>query len=292
MFSGGETICISPGAEGLIESLGLRCVQDGWREDLPGKVVNDRGDRQVLRIGSTGLGGPHEVVYLKRWRFAESSLYRYIPGKMNLRYRAATEFENLQKLKSIGIRVPEPLFLAEERETWGPVATLLLLEGLVDYVPTSEWIREHVEGTEFLCREIAHLLAVLHRHGYYYRSPGLKHFYVHKQALVTEPSLQGSPESNLALIDVPRLDHGCCQRFRKLLQRLGLDPPCPERDLSKVLITLNQELHASEDDLELFWSTYCSEGGVESKADDLRRRVQELAGIRLGRRQRRMETKP
>ncbi len=304
-----ETIRLTPGAEGLVESLGLHCVQDGWREDLPGKIINDRGDRQVLRIHPAGPGVElpgqlDRVVYLKRWRFPESSIYRIFPGKNALRQRAATEFDNLLKLRTLGIRVPEPLILAEERGKWGAVATLLLLEGLSDYVPASEWIREHPGEKEFLCREIARLMAVLHRHNYYYRSPGLKHFYVRKQELpVSTPEDQVKKEESpgivdsiihgheqslerLALIDVPRLDRGDCLFFRSIRRKLGADPPCPERDLSKVLLTLTQELGAGKEDLKTFWTTYFQDAGIGPSADSLRRRVTELAKIRSGRRQR------
>jgi hypothetical protein len=324
-----ENFRITPGAEGIVKSLGLRCVQDGWREDLPGKIINDRGDRQVLRIPVSESG---RVVYLKRWRFTGASFYHSLPGKRALRHRAATEFENLHQLKSIGIRVPEPLFLAEERGTWGPVATLLLLEGLVDYVPASEWIQEHPEGVEFLCEGIARLIATLHRNGYYYRSPGLKHFYVRKQepdstppgipakeravtvdsrfrgndekseppressfprkreSTATTPPLQvgctGTPDEGLALIDVPRLDRRKLFLPKSLWWGFGADPPCPERDLSKVILTLTHELQASESHLEAFWSTYCSEAGVDKEEDTLRLRVKDLAFVRSGRRKR------
>lgn len=296
-----ETIRITPGAERLVESLGLHCVRDGWRENLPGKIVHDRGDRQVLRITIPDTG---QLVYLKRWRFSESSPYHSFPGKNALRQRAATEFDNLKKLRTIGIRVPEPLFLAEERGMWGTVATLLLLEGLTGYVSASEWIHEHPGEKEFLCREIARLMAVLHRHNYYYRSPGLKHFYVRNQEIpASTPEDQmkkvesaGSVDSNihgheqslerLALIDVPRLDRGDCPFFRSIRHKLGADPPCPERDLSKVLLTLTQELGAGTEDLRTFWTTYFQDAGIGPSGDSFRQRVTELARIRSGRRQR------
>lgn len=275
-----ENVWIAPGAEGLIKSLGLGCVQDGWREDLPGKVINDRGDRQVLRLGLSGAGMEPRVVYLKRWRFDKASLYRHLPGKRALRYRATTEFENLQRLKTIGLCVPEPLYLAGENGPWGPVATLLLLEGLVEYEPASEWILEHRDGVEFLCKGIAHLLAVLHRHGFYYRSPGLKHFYVRK------PDDAGGDiqDENLALIDVPRLDKGGSWLPAGLCRWLGADPPCPERDLSKVLLTLTEELAASQEQIEAFWSAYCAETGAISRMESLRKKVTGLARERSARR--------
>ncbi len=287
MSSGKVTIQIRPGAEGLIKSLGLFSIQDGWREDLPGHLVNDRRDRQVLQLAPPPPDTPTaagRIVYLKRWRFAEDSPYRYLPGKNALRHRATTEFENLQRLTNIGVRVPEPLFLAEENGLWGPVASLLLLEGLVEYVPASEWIHKHKDGAEFLCLRIACLMATLHRNDYFYRSPGLKHFYVRKQKSKSDPSRANGPDDNLALIDVPRLDRGCRQWLKSPWQWLGADPPCPERDLSKVFLTLTQELGASKKELEVFWSTYSIEVGVGKEAEALRRRVLDLAKARAKRR--------
>jgi hypothetical protein len=251
----------------LASRIGLGSVADGWRDDLHGEIINDRGDRQVLRIDVPDL---RRTVYLKRWRFPPSSAHLWLPGSDALRRRAKTEFENLRKLARLGFTVPEPLLFGEVFGLWGPVASLLLLEGLNDYTCSADWIKDHPEDRGRIASGIAVILATLHNKGLFYRSPGLKHFYVHN-----DPSVDA-----LALIDVPRLDRkpvGLSGWFGRLF---GADIPCQERDLSKVLLTLRQELEADEEVLDAFWKTYLGQIEPTLKDEGLVARAEAMAESR------------
>lgn len=234
---------IDPEGIGLIEDLGIRTLEDGWNPGLPGEIINDRGDRQVLELVAPGTG---QVVYLKRWRFPASSLFRLLPGHRTLRYRAHSEWDNLRVLRECGIRVPAPYLLAERMSLPGPEASLLLIEGLTGYTHAAEWLDRHPADRGPLCQSIACLFRRLHDHHLFYRSPGLKHFYVAGEGLAAP----------LALIDVPRLDRpGRASRFFERMLS-SIDIPGPLRDLSKVLLTLRYEIRANEKETEEFWKGY------------------------------------
>lgn len=234
---------IDPNAVDLIHVLGIRTLEDGWNPTLPGRVINDRGDRQVVELIVPGTG---QVVYLKRWRFAPSSPYRFLPGHRDLRLRARSEWNNLHILKRIGVRVPEPYLLAERENLIGPEASILLIEGLSGYTHAAEWLVHHPANRGSLCRSIGVLFRLLHTNKLFYRSPGLKHFFVSPEGLAAP----------LALIDVPRLDrpHATSNLLAHVLSRI--DFPGPLRDLSKVLITIRYEVQASEDEIDGFWKSY------------------------------------
>lgn len=271
-----SSLWIADEARATVESLHLLTVEDGWREDLPGALVNDRGDRQVVRLEHPGGEGN---LYLKRWRIPDRSLYRWLPGRRALRSRAADEFRNLQALERIGIRVPRPLVFGETRGLWGTVASVLLLEGLDAYRCAQGWSQEH-PGQECLIAEgIARIVGALHRHRIYYRSPGLKHFYVRAD----------SPESPLALLDVPRLDPPAHPLRDMLGPTFGFDPPGPVRDLSKVLLTLRRELRLNRIEEEGFWAAYWKESGLPHDREAVRAVVERIAERRRERRKTRID---
>jgi hypothetical protein len=113
IFCEGQLIVTSPvRAISTIDRLRIEQVEDAWKPGLPGELVNDRGDRQVIRIQ---IKEWDRTIYLKRWRFPPGSPARLLPGKSALRGRGGSEFKNLKELASLGIRVPTPLFFGEER---------------------------------------------------------------------------------------------------------------------------------------------------------------------------------
>src|SRR3989304_566576 len=103
-------IWIHPRAIEIANAIELHGVEDAWKSDLPGQVINDRGDRQVIRIELSDLG---RTVFMKRWRLASKSPFLFLPGKNELRTRGRSEFLNLSRLSEIEITVPQPLAFGE-----------------------------------------------------------------------------------------------------------------------------------------------------------------------------------
>jgi len=262
----------------FVRAIGLQEVKDGWRADLPGTVVNDRGDRQVVRVACQGHP---EVAYLKRWRFGPQSPYRFLPGAKALRNRGRSEFQNLGFLLDLGFVVPRPLAFAEERGMWGPVASILLLENLAGYESCLQWGREHPEGHVLVATGVAEIMARLHNRDIYHRSPSLKHFYL--------PT--GPDAGQFALIDVPRLDRSGSGMLEKARSWLGGETPCAERDLSKVLLSLRDELSAGDDIAEAFWTAYLNARDSVAEPRVLRERTSGLVEKRHEARRKRQKRK-
>lgn len=266
-----DSIAIHPGAESIIRSLGVNRVDDAWRTDLPGVIVNDRGDRQVLRLQPPDGSNP---VYLKRWRFPDGSLHRYIPGKREMRERARKEYENLLRLSEAGIRAPTPLALGETPGFGGPIASFLILEELSGFRESAQLDLDSVAVLHKVVRGAAQTLSQLHRLGLFWRSPGLKHFYV------------DDAMENFALLDVPRLEKKGSAGLEWILRLLGGDPPCRERDLSKLLAEILGRQPDSSQWIREFWEG-CAESAPEaSKSEAWRETVLDLAQRRLAARRR------
>jgi hypothetical protein len=273
-----NTLWIADGAREALAELGIATVSDGWRGDLPGEIINDRGDRQVLRLRAPSYA---RHLYLKRWRCSLQSPLRFLPISRRLRMRARVERENLELLAKAGIAAPLPLAFGEEMGMCGPVASILILEGLDEYCCSADWIVSHPGDRRQVAVGIAKILASLHNRGLYYRSPGLKHFFVH---------LEGAGRG-MALIDVPRLDRSLKGPAVFLSQLLHLDAPSPERDLSKAWLTLMGELGADEQTLAAFWDAYCESSQSNRDPKLLRDQVEPAAVRRLGGRARRAQRK-
>ncbi len=249
-----------------MESLGFETVADAWRVDLPGEVVNDRGDRQVLRIHPPNWGG--RPVYLKRWRFPLESPYRWLPGKNDLRNRGRTEKENLERLLNGGIHAPLPLAMGEVRGIWGPTDTFLLLDELSGYRASSELLPLGLEDSLSLIRGVTETLAKLHQLGWFARSPGLKHFYVSEDL------------SRFGLIDVPRLDRSPSFPIRWIKGLSGGEVPGRERDLSKVFVEWSSHYPNESEWIDSFWGGYAIHCPELAGDRNWRSRVIGLAGRR------------
>ncbi len=237
------SIWIHTRGTGVLRELGIERVEDAWRIDLPGSVINDRGDRQVLKLQPPGVGQP---VYLKRWRFSESSPFRFLPGRFALRNRATSEKRNLETLLKGGIVAPQPLALGETPGPFGPIASFLLLENLTGYSACADRLPMPIDRACEMISGITATLARLHDMGLFARSPGLKHFYVTEDL------------SSFGLIDVPRLDRSPSVISKWTKQTLGGDPPSRERDLSKVLVEWETHFPDREKWLAAFWSGYAT----------------------------------
>ena len=272
-----KKIWTAEGAEKILVALGIEKVEDAWRPGFPGELVNDRGDRQVIRIEVPDW---ERAIYLKRWRFPPGSPARFLPGKSALRNRGASEHRNLKDLASLGIRVPRPLFFGEERGLFGPVASVLGLEDLAGYVCSRDWGKEHPEGLQAVGRGVGRILGSLHAAGIFHRSPGLKHFYL-------DPL---DPDAPFALLDVPRLDrtdpHSSTYRVQ-----LGMESPCPERDLSKTILAIRGAFPDAGTIEPAFWEGYLSTVGRKDEPDTLKETVEERTRKRQTERQERAARK-
>jgi len=264
------------GAQKVLSGLGIEQVEDAWRPGFPGALVNDRGDRQVVRIE---IPEWDRAIYLKRWRFPPGSPSRWLPGKNALRNRGASEFRNLKDLFGFGIKVPAPLFFGEERGLFGPVASILGLEDLAGYDCSLDWGKEHPEALGAVGRGVGKILGTLHAAGIYHRSPGLKHFYL-------DPS---DPDAPFAMIDVPRLDRVAPGTTVKATP--GKDVPCPERDLSKTLLAFRGAFLESDSLESAFWDAYLSAVDRVDDADSLREAVEEWVSYRKSDREKRSTRK-
>jgi hypothetical protein len=262
----------------VVREIGLEKVRDAWDANLPGEIVNDRGDRQVVRIVHPRTGG---VYYLKRWRFSPKSLYRYLPGGFSPRKRAASELRNLRDLQSAGIAVPRPLAFGETQGLWGTVESFLLLANLDGYVSCLEWGKAHPEDLCRIAEGVARVMGILHNEGIYHRSPGLKHFYL-------KPDSDSGP---FALLDVPRLDRDPSRFWNRIKAWLTYEIPTVERDLSKVLLGLREDLSLERDGEGAFWRAYFAARGLHGTEDDLISRVVESSEARRMARKRRKQRK-
>lgn len=266
------SIWTAEGAKKILTALGIEKIQDAWRPGFPGEMVNDRGDRKVIRIE---ISDWDRAIYLKRWRFPPSSAARWLPGKGSLRNRGASEFNNLKDLSALGIRVPTPLFFGEEKGLFGPVASILGLEDLAGYVCSLDWGKEHLDGLDAIGRGVGKILGSLHAAGIYHRSPGLKHFYL-------DPS---APDAPFAMIDVPRLDR--VPPGTPIEAKSGKDIPCPERDLSKTLLAFRGAFPSADNLEPAFWGAYLSAVDRVDNVDLLREEVEEWVSNRKSDREKR-----
>ena len=269
---------IDPTAAGLAGEIGLREVHDAWDDNLPGEIVNDRGDRQVVRIVHPRTG---DFYYLKRWRFSRKSLYRYLPGAFSLRKRAASELQNLLDLQSAGIAVPKALAFGETRGPWGTVESVLLLANLDGYVSCLEWGKDHPEDLGRIAEGVARVMGILHNEGIYHRSPGLKHFYL-------QPD---SEAARFALLDVPRLDRNPSRLWNRIKGCLRYEIPTVERDLSKVLLGLREDFSLEGEGEGIFWQAYFEARGLPGTEETLIARVEESTQARCRARKRRNQRK-
>jgi tRNA A-37 threonylcarbamoyl transferase component Bud32 len=258
-------IWTADGADNPLAALGIEKVDDAWRPGFPGEMVNDRGDRQVVRIE---IPEWDRAIYLKRWRIPPGSPSRWLPGKNALRNRGASEFRNLKDLSGFGIKVPTPLFFGEERGLFGPVASILGLEDLAGYDCSLDWGKEHPEALGAVGRGVGKILGTLHAAGIYHRSPGLKHFYL-------DPS---DPDAPFAMIDVPRLDRVAPGTTVKATP--GKDVPCPERDLSKTLLAFRGAFPNAGNLEPGFWESYCSTTKRSTELEALKASVEEWTRVR------------
>lgn len=235
---------VDPTCRDWVTALGLRTVNDAWSPALAGIMINDRGDRQVLRLAHSDFPS---LAYLKRWRFPEDSKYHRFPGASVLRKRARAELRNLRKLARIGVVCPRPLAFGEVKSIWGPVASALLLADLAGYESAADFLETNPEEVPRVTAGMARIVATLHSHGLFYRSPGLKHFYV---------PLQGDKDQPFGLIDVPRLDRKPGPVMRLVREAFNLDTPGVTRDLSKVLMGVADHLERVPEAEECFWHAY------------------------------------
>ncbi|MCA9449181.1 MAG: hypothetical protein KC931_18830 [Candidatus Omnitrophica bacterium] len=253
----------------ILATLGIKSVEDAWNPDLPGEIVNDRGDRQVLRV----VPSPEEPpVYLKRWRFSTSNPRRILPGNGDLRWRARREKENLELLGVGGIVAPSPLAMGETRGPFGPVATFLFMSEMTGYRPACDLLPMPLGDAFQLIHGITETLGKLHTLDRYARSPGLKHFYV------TED------RRSFGLIDVPRLDKPAHGWMAGLKKAFGMDIPSRERDLSKIWVEWNSYFPKAEEWQEAFWRGYATHFPSLANNPNWRTEVIRLADWRAKRR--------
>ena len=257
-----------------IAELGIRTIEDGWSDLLQGEIVHDRGERQVIRLAAPD--GEHSY-YLKRWRVAPYSPKRYLPLSFNTRYRTRNEFGNLTHLKELGLTVPKPIFFAEKKGVWGPDASILLLVELQPYTCCLE-LADQEEHRERIAIGIAEILGQLHSNDLFYRSPGLKHFYLHNT----------DTAASLALLDVAGIQKQPTGLRKHLQTWIKSDMPGRNRDLSKVTLTLRGELGAADSVIDSFWSAYGKIVGLDSDSlSSCRKEAEEDASWRLMERKKR-----
>jgi hypothetical protein len=256
---------VDPDWEPWVLAAGIVSVDSAWNPDLPGVLVNDRGDRQVLRLEPAG---ETRVAYLKRWRYPGPVPFRrLLPVDRDLRHRTAWEFENLEEISALGIRVPKPVLLGQSLAPGGPVAAILLLEDLTGYQECVSWIGQDAEKGEQAAGEIGRLLGIFHRNGLYYRSPGIKHFYIDAE----RP--EGDPR-RFAILDLARIDREPISALQRLLGVAGKEIPSEQRDLTKVLLSLADSLPPGSDWQARFWEGYS--GAVPGKSRELKQRVEQM----------------
>jgi len=219
--------------------------------------------RSTARVVFHGASGPLSV-YLKRhdrlpWRSRLAALIdpggRHTPG--------AAEWSHLERVRALGIAVPEVVAAGERIGPWGRLQSFLMIADLVGCEPLHEAIpalvrrrdpRTFASWKRALIAAMAEITATLHRADLFHKDLYLCHFFVDPE--------RHADEMRLTLID---------------LHRLGQHPRWPERwrrkDLGQLLYSTYGVEGIDDRDRLRFWKHYRAHLGLRR----LRRQARMIA---------------
>ena len=243
----------------LVRGTGWSWLSERHRATLPADLAETVMDlesrdrlhakqgRSTARVVFHSATGPLPV-YLKRhyrlpWRARLAALVRpagkHSPG--------AAEWAHLERVRAMGVRVPEVVAAGERIGPWGALRSFLLVAELTGSEPLHEALPA-LAGTlgpgdfsalkRALASEMAEIAATLHWHRVFHKDLYLCHFFLDMGRL--DPG-----ERKLALID---------------LHRLGEHRLCPDRwrwkDLGQLLFSTVGVPGINDRDRLRFWARY------------------------------------
>lgn len=186
-----------------------------------------RGISEIARVLSINNTGEERVVFVKRQR---NFGFRDLRSGLRLRPTLLREFRNLQRLKALGLRVPEILCFQEgpdPRARNGSHQAVLVTAELEGYLPFDQaLVSRAMQGLRpMLLQTLGESLLTLHRanlmHGCLY--PG--HILVNSQ---TAPTPNGSEGQTAEPMDLAFID---LEKMRRVWRRTR----ATSRDLSQLL---------------------------------------------------------
>jgi heptose I phosphotransferase len=165
--------------------------------------------RSTARLVFHPASGPPLSVYLKRhYRLPWGSGLAALVDPGGSHSPGAAEWRHLQRVRALGITVPEVIAAGERMGPWGRLQSFLMIADLVGSQPLHEAIpvlaqylppREFAAWKRALIAAMAAIAATLHREHLFHKDLYLCHFFLH------DP--EAADPSRLTLIDLHRLGH-------------------------------------------------------------------------------------
>ncbi len=203
--------------------------------------------RSTARVVFASAGEPLSV-YLKR--HYEHSLKARLGAIVYPRGRhtpAAAEWAHLERVRSLGIDVPEVVAAGEQIGPWGTLTSFLMVAELTGCLPLNEAVPQLLQSLDTstfpktkreLIRAMADIVAKLHQSRLFHKDLYLCHFYL-------DMRFDAAPEARLTLID---------------LHRLGEHRLWPDRwrwkDLAQLLFSTYGVAGITDRDRARFWTLY------------------------------------
>ncbi|MHC5039727.1 MAG: lipopolysaccharide kinase InaA family protein [Planctomycetota bacterium] len=192
-----RNLWIHPAFSSLLAGRGFRSFEDFLSG---GRVIRKRGGKENVEV-EFGEEGSLKKGYLKRHRPSSPA-------------PAATEWENWQKVKGLGIRVPEVIAFG-----WGPEGSFIMTEEIQGGWPLDQYLRDHfpppVRGTAVhekrqILEELAAMAQALHEADLCHRDYYLCHVFITPRE-----------EGRLHLIDLQRVRRARPLKHRWIVKDLA-----------------------------------------------------------------------
>jgi heptose I phosphotransferase len=166
--------------------------------------------RSTARVVFPGPGGPL-AVYLKRhYRLPWRSRLAALVDPAGAHSPGAAEWRHLERVRTLGIAVPEVVAAGERIGPWGRLQGFLMIADLTGCAPLHEAIpalaaeidrRTLAAWKRSLIAALARITATLHQAGLFHKDLYLCHFFLDRTASA------GAAVPHLTLIDLHRLAH-------------------------------------------------------------------------------------
>jgi heptose I phosphotransferase len=231
--------------------------------------------RSTARVVFHAPSGPLPV-YLKRhfrlpWRQRLAALFDPAGGHSP----GAAEWHHLQRVRALGIAVPEPIAAGERIGPWARLQSFLMVADLVDHQPLHEAIpalQRQLDPATFrawkrtVIAALTAITATLHRARLFHKDLYLCHFFVDTRRPERVAARGTASELRLTLIDLHRLGHHPLRagRWRR-------------KDLGQLLFSTYGVPGIDDHDRVRFWSRYRREVGLRGPRGQVRAIVRKAA---------------
>jgi heptose I phosphotransferase len=245
--------------ERLVRGTRWTWLNERYRAALPGDLEASVMDlesrdrhhakqgRSTARVVFHGPSGPVPVYLKRHYRLPWRARLAALVDPTGLHTPGAAELAHLERARAMGLSVPSAVAAGERIGPWGKLQSFLIVAELTGSSPLHEAIPElarrlapscFAELKKDLVRELAAVVATLHRVNAFHKDLYLCHFFLDMSQLEL-------PGRRLALID---------------LHRLGVHPFWPDRwrwkDLGQLLYSTDGVDGITARDRLRFWSHY------------------------------------